>query len=70
MGFRRHHVLAVCLWKKPSMAFSTWAIHENAEGFRGCRSPHPAVADSFHSLLVRFLTADAAGRSQAATRGL
>ena len=33
--------------------FSTWPNPENAEGFRGCRSPHPAAADYFHSLLTR-----------------
>ena len=38
-------------WKKPSMAFSTEATPENTERFRGCRSPHPAAADCFHSLL-------------------
>jgi hypothetical protein len=32
-------------------AFSTWATPENAEGFRGCRSPHPASAEFIHSLL-------------------
>ena len=32
--------------------FSTWATPENAEGFRGCQSPHPAAADFFHSLLA------------------
>ena len=26
---------------------------ENTESFRGCRSPHPAAADAFHSLLMR-----------------
>ena len=31
--------------------FSTWATPENAEGFPGCRLPHPAAADYFHSLL-------------------
>ena len=32
--------------------FSTLATPENAEGFRGCRSPHPAAAEYFHSLLA------------------
>ena len=31
--------------------FSTWATPENAEGFRGCRLPHPAAADYFRSPL-------------------
>ena len=31
--------------------FSTWATPENAAGFRGCQSPHPAAADYSHSLL-------------------
>ena len=35
--------------------FSTWATPENAECLRGCRSPHPAAADYFHSLLAFFL---------------
>ena len=32
--------------------FSTWATPENAEGFRGCRSPHPAAGNFFPSLLT------------------
>jgi len=32
--------------------FSTWATPENTEGFRDCRSPHPAAADCSHSHLT------------------
>ena len=39
-------------WKKPSMAFFHLGNPENAEGFRGCRSLHPAAADCLHSLLT------------------
>ena len=41
---------------KPSIAFfhvgpfSAWAAPKTPRGFRGCRSPHPAAAASFHSL--------------------
>ncbi len=42
---------------------STREIPENAEGFLGCRSPHPAPADFTHSLLAdtepQFVTAEA-----------
>lgn len=37
--------------KSPPWPFSTWATLENAQGFRGCRSPHPAATDYFHNLL-------------------
>jgi len=51
MFHAEHHCLP---WPFPANAgesLSTWATSENAEGFRGCRSPHPVLADSFHSLL-------------------
>jgi hypothetical protein len=32
--------------------FSTWATPENAKGFRGCRSPHPAADALIHGLLT------------------
>ena len=35
------------------MAFFHLGLPANAEGFRGCRSPPPAAADYFHSLLTR-----------------
>jgi len=35
------------------MAFFQLGTPENAKGFRGCQSPHPAAADLFHSLLDR-----------------
>ena len=41
-------------WPLPANAGdqqSTWATPENVEGFRGCRSPHPAADHSIHSLL-------------------
>ena len=37
--------------KSRPWSFSTRATPENAEGFRGCRSPHPAAADFIHSQL-------------------
>jgi hypothetical protein len=40
-------------WTLPANAGerqSTWATPKNANGFRGCQSPHPAAADFFHSL--------------------
>lgn len=39
--------------ESPPWPFPTWATPENAEGFRDCRSPHPAAADYFHNLLTR-----------------
>jgi len=43
--------LAACGKSRP-WPFSTRAIPENAEGFRGCRSPLPAAADFIQSLLA------------------
>jgi len=43
-------------WRLPEYAGEqqpTWSTAENAEGFRGGRSPHPAAADLFPSLLTR-----------------
>ena len=46
----RPHSFLVVRGKSHPWPFSTWATPENAEGSRGCRSPHPAAADYFHSL--------------------
>jgi hypothetical protein len=50
-------VALTVLGKSQPWLFSTWETLENAQGFRGCRSPYPAAADFLRRLLTAGLVA-------------
>ncbi len=48
---KRRTLLLSARGKSLPWPFSIWATPQKADVFGGCRSPHPAAADLFHSLL-------------------